>query len=131
MNEQAHLIQNTGTSLASRRERVPLSPTESSEVQAVCFFFTHIQPRMTGYWTEDLPMMYTAEHTESVLKKAALSVAYVFTSLNPRRAHFKALAISEYIGALRLVKAVIEDPVMAYSDALIMAILCLGLWEVS
>ena len=129
--KQATPVQRYEVFFSSKNEGIPYSPTENAEQEAICFFFAHIQPRMTGYWTEDLPAIYSSKNSGSILKKAALSVAYNYTSLSPHRAHYKRLAVSEYLGALRLINKVICNPAMAFDDVFIMALLCLAMWEVS
>ncbi|KAG8530106.1 uncharacterized protein KY384_005588 [Bacidia gigantensis] len=70
--------------------------TESSENQAICYYFEHFTPRINGYWTDLLPTIYAKELSSSLLNVATLSMAYSFISLEPGFDHFKTLAISEY-----------------------------------
>ena len=86
---------------------------------------------MTGYFTDDLPAIYASERPGSILRKATLSVAYMYTSLSPHHSYYNTLAMSEYMGTMRLINKLVRDPALAYDDVFIMALLLLGMWEVS
>ena len=113
------------------RPSTPRGLSESPEQLAICFFLVHIQPRMKGYWTDHLPILYASEEHGSILRKATLSVAYIYTSLHPQYARYKKLAISEYIGVIRLINELIGSATTKYDDAFVVALLLLELFEVS
>lgn len=81
---------------------------------------------MVGSYAEDLSGLYQSEQPDSLLRCAALAVCFMYISLEPGHMHFRNLAIKEYPRAIRLVRSRLSDPEVAYQDAFLMAMLCLG-----
>ena len=100
------------------------------EQQADSFYFGHIQPRLTGYWTDELPSLYLMASPSSILSKAASALTCSITSLHPRYSHFRPLAMKKYAECLRLVGQAIRDPKTIASDETLVAVLLLGNYEV-
>ncbi|KAL8820470.1 MAG: hypothetical protein Q9191_007510, partial [Dirinaria sp. TL-2023a] len=98
--------------------------------QAIYFFFGQIQPRLPGYWIEDLGSLYLSSSPSSIVAQTALAVSLSFTSLHPRLPHFKPLATRQYAECLRLVRETFDDPIAAVADETLIAVLLLAYFEV-
>lgn len=103
---------------------------QCQEQQADCFYFGQIQPRLTGYWTDELPSLYLMATPSSILSKTASAFTCSFTSLHPRYSHFKPLAMKKYSECLRLVSQAISDPKIIAADETLVAVLLLGTYVV-
>jgi hypothetical protein len=101
------------------------------EQQAICSYFVHLQPRLLGYITDDLPALYTSAGPTSILSKAASALALSFTALHPHYFHYRPLAISKYGQCLPLVREAVNDPEVVHSNSFLMAVILLDTWEVS
>ena len=103
---------------------------QCQEQQADFFYFGQIQPRLTGYWTDELPSLYLMASPSSILSKTASALSCSITSLHPRYSHFRPLAMKKYSECLRLVGQAISDPETMSSDETLVAVLLLGTYEV-
>ena len=100
------------------------------EQQAIYFYFGQIQPRLLGYWTDDLGPLYLHSSPSSILTKTTSALCLSITSLHPLHAHFKPLAMRKYTDCLRLVREAFDDPNTAAADETLIAVLLLGTYEV-
>ena len=103
---------------------------ECQEQQAVFFYFGQIQPRLQGYWTDELARLYVETSPSSILAKLVVAVSSSLTSLHPRFSHFKPLAMKRYAECLRLVRKALKDPTKAMTDEILIAVILLGTYEV-
>jgi hypothetical protein len=104
-----------------------------AEQQAVCFFFSNyvLEPSKSGKSVYDyLPTFYNHELGKSPLSCgiAALGLA----GLSYRRSDPSLLSASKsvYSSALRLTNEALRNPVTAVTDATLISVLLLGLYEV-
>ena len=114
----------------SLEQPLPYELSQCQEQQADCFYFSHIQPRLAGYWTDELASLYLKASSSSILSKAASAFTCSITSLHPRYSHFKPLALKKYSECLRLVGQAINDPKTIKADETLVAVLLLGTYEV-
>ena len=103
---------------------------ECQEQQAVFFYFGQIQPRLQGYWTDELARLYVEASPSSILAKMVVALSSSLTSVHPRFSHFKPLAMKRYAECLRLVRKALKDPKMAMRDDILIAVILLGIYEV-
>ena len=108
----------------------PLGLAECQEQQAVFFYFGQIQPRLQGYWTDELARLYTEASPSSILVKMVIALSSSITSVHPRFSHFKPLAMERYAECLRLVRKALKDPKTAMTDEILIAVIMLGTYEV-
>jgi Fungal specific transcription factor domain len=87
------------------------------------------QDSMRGY-VELLFPMYMDSAEDSVLRQATSAVALATLSNSYRARELRMEAHRAYGKALRAVSPLINDPVMARSDELLMSILLFSLYEV-
>ena len=106
------------------------SLSQCPEQQSLCFYLTHLLPLLPGYYTDEIPNILVDDSHSSVLSTITQATALSFMALLPQYTHYRVLAVSKYAEALRYVRQGISDPVLGQSDALLLAILMLGTWEV-
>lgn len=119
----------------SRHRPVFAQPLQASlsqcpEQQSLCFYLTHLLPLLPGYYTDEIPNILVDDSHSSMLSTITQATALSFMALLPQYTHYRVLAVSKYAEALRYVRQGISDPVLGQSDALLVAILMLGTWEV-
>ena len=106
------------------------------EQQAICAFFLDfvLLPRhpdsVQGHLEHLLPL-YNKTTPESPLSLATSSVALAFSGNSPTRPNDHQLARSIFGRALRKTGAAIRNPMESKKDETLMAVLLLGLFEVS
>ena len=103
---------------------------ECREQQAVFFYFGQIQPRLQGYWTDELSRLYLEASPSSILAKMVVALSSSLTSVHPRFSHFKPLAMKRYAECLRLVRKALKNPMTAMRDDILIAVILLGTYEV-
>ena len=103
---------------------------ECQEQQAVFFYFGQIQPRLQGYWTDELARLYIEASPSSILAKMVIALSSSLTSTHPHFSHFKPLAMERYSECLRLVRKALKDPKMVMRDDILIAVIMLGTYEV-
>lgn len=103
---------------------------ECQEQQAVFFYFGQLQPRLQGYWTDELARLYIEASPSSIVAKMVIAVSSSLTSVHPHFSHFKPLAMKRYAECLRLVRNALKDPKMAMRDDILIAVILLGTYEV-
>ena len=115
---------------------LPQCPEDS----AVCYFMTNYvmrsrHPETSRGFMEHLLPFYVSSSSNSPLSFATTATAlYAHRELIPgtaARSAARARAVANYVEALRLINLAIQDPKEAKSDSLLMAVLLLGLYEVS
>ena len=118
-----------------------ISPSlmECPEDNSLCYFMTNYvmvrrHPETSKGFVEHLVPFYSKAASRSPLAFAITATALFSTRYpysDPLRVTIKAKALASYVEALRLIKVAIQDPQEAKSDSLLMAVLLLGLYEVS
>lgn len=110
----------------------PLQATllQCPEQQSLSFYLSHLLPLLPGYYTDEIPQILVNDNHSSVLATITQATALNFMALLPQYAHYRVLAVSKYVEALRRVRHAISDQIVGQSDALLLAILMLGTWEV-
>ncbi len=101
------------------------------EQLSLCFYISHLLPLLPGYYTDEIPGLLVNDSNSLSLSLVTQATALNFMALLPQYAQYRALAVSKYAQALRSVRQAISDPILGKSDALLLAILMLGTWEVS
>ena len=101
------------------------------EQQALFFYFGQLQPRLKGYWTDELAQLYTKASPSSLLTKVVAAFTCSITSLHPHFYHVRPLAIGRYGECLQLVRAALKNPDSATTDETLAAVILLGTFEVS
>ena len=118
---------------------IPSSLPQCMENNAVCYFMNNYvlvsrHPDTRRGFMEHMPSFYTVARVESPLSLATTAIAMFSTRNVPAGAARRAMvikAVAKYVEALRLINVAIQDPQEAKSDELLMAVLLLGLYEVS
>lgn len=100
------------------------------EQQALFFYFGELQPRLTGYWTDELAQLYAKASPSSLLAKAVAAFTCSITSLHPYFHHVRPLAIARYGECLQLVRVALKDSDSATADETLAAVILLGTFEV-
>ena len=100
------------------------------EQQALFFYFGQLQPRLTGYWTDELAQLYNKASPSSLLTKAVAAFTCSITSLHPHFYHVRPLAMSRYGECLQLVRDTLKNPDSATTDETLAAVILLGTFEV-
>ncbi len=109
------------------------------EENSLCYFMTNYvmrrrHPEACKGFMELLIPIYTTASSRSALSLATTATALYSTRYpyrTPSANAVQARAIANYVDALRLINVAIQDPEEAKSDSLLMAVLLLGLYEVS
>ena len=117
---------NESVSTPALSASLPQCPEQLS----LCFYLSHLLPLLPGYYTDEIPDLLANDSHSLVLSIVTQATALNFMALLPQYAHYRVLAISKYAQALRSVRQAISDPVVGESDALLLAVLMLGTWEV-
>ena len=118
------------TVLQASREPIYHQLAHCRQQQAVSFYFGHFLPRVRGYWTDDLPDLYTKASPTSLLAKTATALASSIIAIHPNFSHFRLLAIDGYTQCLRLVRKALKDPSLAKTDETLVSVIMLGTYEV-
>ena len=91
-------------------------------------------PEASKGFMEHLIPFYSKTSSKSPLAFATTATALFSTRdpcICPPTAFIEAKALANYVESLRLIKVAIQDPLEAKSDSLLVAVLLLGLYEVS
>ena len=105
----------------------------SAEQQAVCFFFSSyaMEPSKSGKSVYDyLPTFYNQESGKSPLSCATAALGLAGLSYRRNEPRLLSAANSTYSSALHLTNEALRNPVTAVTDATLISVLLLGLYEV-
>lgn len=105
----------------------------SAEQQAVCFFFSNyvMEPSKPGKIVYDcLPTFYNQESGKSPLSCATAALGLAGLSYRRSEPRLLSAAKSTYSSALHLTNEALRNPVTAVTDATLISVLLLGLYEV-
>ena len=105
----------------------------SAEQQAVCFFFSNyvMEPSKSGKYVYDcLPTFYNQESGKSPLSCATTALGLAGLSYRRSEPCLLFAAKSVYSSALHLTNEALRNPVTAVTDATLISVLLLGLYEV-
>jgi hypothetical protein len=105
----------------------------SAEQQAVCFFFSSyaMEPSKSGKSVYDyLPTFYNQELGKSPLSCATAALGLAGLSYRRSEPRLLSAANSTYSSALHLTNEALRNPVTAVTDATLISVLLLGLYEV-
>ena len=110
---------------------MPLSTFTSTEQVAMDYFFGKVLPRMPGHCLDYVPNLLASNQAFPLLERAAVAVAFSFTSLDPSYAYFKPLAIDCYNKATQEANSLITQEAELYNDQLLLLLFLFLTWEVS